>query len=475
MASSGGGKWAAAVALVPVAVVGMVLSVVFVFDTTASAACNPSGSAVVVDPGSVPQGPVAGYSGVQLVNAAHVMVAARGLGLTVRDQQIGVMTAMGESGLRILDFGDAAGPDSRGLFQQRTNGAWGSLADRMDPAISSTNFFTALSRITERESLAPTLVAHQVQRNADPYYYEPFWAPAAQVVQALAGVQTGNGTATTGGQPSAESVYDLGPVAPQTAVVANTLGPMFDVAVVGGFRPGDPQDHGVGLALDFMVDRATGDALAAYAQGQAGALGVKYLIWYQRIWSPERADEGWRPMADRGSPTQNHLDHVHVSLTGAAAGDGGASPCAGQAGVGPVSLSGWAAPAGGPITSGYGPRSSPGGVGSTWHRGLDFGPGCDAPIWSANDGVVASAGPASGFGNLIEVDHGQGVVTRYGHMYDNGVLVRTGDRVSAGQQIGQVGSNGNSTGCHLHFEVQRDGDYVDPQGFLGQVGVQISN
>ena len=373
MASTGGGKnWLVAVLAVPALVLVVLLSVVFVFDTTANAACNPSGSAVAVDPASVPTGPIAGYSGPQLVNAAHVMLAAQRLGLSARDQQIGVMTAMGESGLEVLDHGDAAGPDSRGLFQQRDNGAWGTLADRMDPFRSATSFFKVEGKVPARDSMAPTLVANAVQGNQDPYYYEPFWAPAGEVVQALAGVHAQSPTAAPASSPSAVSRYALGAVQPQTTLVANTLGPMFGIKTVGGYRAG-AQDHGTGLALDFMIDnlsggRGIGDRLAAYAQDHAADLGVSYVIWSQRIWSPERADEGWRPMEDRGSPTQNHMDHVHISLTGEAA-TAAAAVCPEQ-GLGPVSQTGWAAPARGPKKDGYGPAAlTPGNGGSTWHQG----------------------------------------------------------------------------------------------------------
>ncbi len=460
----------------PAMVLGVLLAVVFVFDTTANASCNPSGSAVTVDPTSVPPGPIAGYRGPQLANAANVMLAAQRLGLTLRDQQIGVMTAMGESSLQVLDHGDAVGPDSRGLFQQRDNGAWGTLAERMDPFRSATNFFKVEAGVPSRESMAPTLVANAVQGNADPYYYEPFWAPAGEVVQALGAAREQNSAAAPASTPALPSRYALGAVHPQATVVANTLGPMFGIKTVGGYREG-AQDHGTGLALDFMIDnvpsgRATGDRLAAYVQDHASDLGVTYVIWSQRIWSSERADEGWRPMEDRGSPTQNHMDHVHVSLSGA----GLTADTCPQQRLGPVSQTGWAAPARGPMTSDYGPRPNPGAGGSTWHRGIDLGGGgCDGPIWAANAGTVAYVGPAAGVGNLIEVDHGQGVVTRYGHMYDSGLLVRTGDRVAAGQQIGRIGSNGNSTGCHLHFAVQINGGYVDPKAFLDQVGVTITN
>lgn len=130
---------------------------------------------------------VAGYSGKQLDNAAAIMAAGKTLGLSRKAQTIGVMTAMGESGLRVLDRGDAVGPDSRGLFQQRANGAWGSYADRMDPATSATNFFKALGQVEGWKDLSPTEAAHRTQRNADPYHYQQYWPAAVKATNALSG------------------------------------------------------------------------------------------------------------------------------------------------------------------------------------------------------------------------------------------------------------------------------------------------
>jgi hypothetical protein len=128
---------------------------------------------------------VGGYGPEQLANAAAIIKAGQAMGLSVRDQTIGVMTAMGESSLRVVDHGDAAGPDSRGLFQQRANGAWGSSSDRMNPTISATHFFTALTRIGGRDAMTPTAVAHAVQRNADPDHYTKYWNDAVAVVSRL--------------------------------------------------------------------------------------------------------------------------------------------------------------------------------------------------------------------------------------------------------------------------------------------------
>lgn len=128
---------------------------------------------------------VDGYSREQLKNAASIMGAGKALNLSVNGQMIAVMTALGESGLRVLDSGDAAGPDSRGLFQQRGNGAWGSYSDRMDPTRSATNFIKALQGVPGWELLEPTIAANKVQRNADPYHYQKYWPEAVKIVQAL--------------------------------------------------------------------------------------------------------------------------------------------------------------------------------------------------------------------------------------------------------------------------------------------------
>ena len=89
------------------------------------------------------------------------------------------------------------------------------------------------------------------------------------------------------------------------------------------------------------------------------------------------------------------------------------------------------------------------------------------PIFAARDGDVVAAGPADGFGNWIIIQHtvdGRRVDTVYGHMYDDGVLVKVGQKVTAGQQIGKIGSNGQSTGAHLHLEVWEGGRLPEGAG-----------
>lgn len=172
------------------AVVLLIIALLAFFAPASAAACSPT-SGGRIDPTKVPTTSISGYGHEQLVNAAYIMQAAQDKGLNVRDQTIGVMTAMGESSLRVLDYGDAVGPDSRGLFQQRDN--WGPLSERMDPYISAGKFFDAMVRNVpdpERQTLAPTLVAHRTQINADPYHYERFWVPATAIVAALSGLDS---------------------------------------------------------------------------------------------------------------------------------------------------------------------------------------------------------------------------------------------------------------------------------------------
>jgi len=115
-----------------------------------------------------------------------------------------------------------------------------------------------------------------------------------------------SGAACPGGS-GVESGLTSSTVAVHRAVCA-----AFPGLVYGGLRPGDPGEHGSGQALDIMVTGAKGDEIAAYLQQHAGELGVDNLIWKQRIWFVGKPHGAWKGMADRGSVTANHYDHVHV-------------------------------------------------------------------------------------------------------------------------------------------------------------------
>ena len=116
------------------------------------------------------------------------------------------------------------------------------------------------------------------------------------------------------------------------------------------------------------------------------------------------------------------------------------------------------------ISSGFGYRSDPFTGAGAFHAGLDFKGPIGAPIYAAAKGVVSFAGVKSGYGNCIEIDHGNGLLTRYAHMSAFRAVI--GQLVSAGDAIGAIGSTGRSTGPHLHFEVRINGNPVNPRPFL---------
>ena len=116
------------------------------------------------------------------------------------------------------------------------------------------------------------------------------------------------------------------------------------------------------------------------------------------------------------------------------------------------------------ITSGYGRRADPFSGGRAFHRGVDFSARRGDPVMAVADGVVSYAGWRSGYGNVVEVDHGNGYVTRYAHNTSNSV--RVGDLVRTGQEVAKAGSTGRSTGTHVHFEVWENGRVLNPRQFL---------
>ena len=116
------------------------------------------------------------------------------------------------------------------------------------------------------------------------------------------------------------------------------------------------------------------------------------------------------------------------------------------------------------LSSSYGYRHDPFTGASAMHSGLDFPGPLGTPILAAAPGKVAFVGRRSGYGNVVEVDHGQGIMTRYAHL--SGFNTSVGARVAAGQQIAKMGSTGRSTGSHLHFEVRLNGVAVNPRRFL---------
>jgi murein DD-endopeptidase MepM/ murein hydrolase activator NlpD len=127
-------------------------------------------------------------------------------------------------------------------------------------------------------------------------------------------------------------------------------------------------------------------------------------------------------------------------------------------------------PSGRPVREGYissyfGERMDPFNGEQAMHKGVDFATDAGADVLAVASGIVTWAGPREGYGNLIEINHGNGYTTRYAHNAQT--VVAVGDTVQRGQAIAVVGSTGRSTGPHVHFEVLRDGLQIDPMVYVG--------
>ena len=127
-------------------------------------------------------------------------------------------------------------------------------------------------------------------------------------------------------------------------------------------------------------------------------------------------------------------------------------------------------PTGRPVTEGYissafGERMDPFDGEEAFHRGVDFAADAGSAVLAVATGIVTWSGPRAGYGVLVEVSHGNGYVTRYGHT--SRVLVKVGETVERGEAIAEVGSTGRSTGPHVHFEVLRNGAQINPAAFVG--------
>jgi murein DD-endopeptidase MepM/ murein hydrolase activator NlpD len=232
-------------------------------------------------------------------------------------------------------------------------------------------------------------------------------------------------------------------VDPRLAEASRALEAMLVKQIVTSSRAfGGGESAGSSVRADMFASTLA-DAVAA-----TGGLGIAEQL--SRSLTPGAAATGGAPV-----PLPSALAHV---------------PSGSSRGPLANALEALALPVAGRVTSGYGSRHDPLSGGDSIHTGVDVGAPEGTPIRVPAGGVVLSAGPKGGYGNAVEVDHGNGLVTLYGHAAE--VLVSPGEFVQPGQEIATVGTSGRSTGPHLHFEVRAGGRPIDPSRVLKKYGLR---
>jgi murein DD-endopeptidase MepM/ murein hydrolase activator NlpD len=217
----------------------------------------------------------------------------------------------------------------------------------------------------------------------------------------------------------------------------------------------DAEKDAIAAREDAVADAARvlqekSDQLAALKAAQAASQAAALAVRQQKQGALKGVNQDLAELEKQ----ENQLLAESQAITGVVGGGG-------STGTGSGSLS-W--PVSGPVTSPFGWRIHPILGYKKFHTGIDIGVGYGVPIHSAAAGTVIYATWMGGYGNVIIVDHGNGLSTLYAHQ--SSLAVGSGARVARGQTIGYVGSTGFSTGPHLHFEVRVNGNPVDPMGYL---------
>ncbi|WP_234356349.1 M23 family metallopeptidase [Blastococcus sp. Marseille-P5729] len=218
-------------------------------------------------------------------------------------------------------------------------------------------------------------------------------------------------------------------------------------------------------ALDEMTMKVgAANAELATLQAEKAQLDQQLFAAEQALFELENQQQSYQDWVAQQQAAED-------AAANAAASQAAAEAAAAQSGPGPSSApsgnGSWARPAGGTFTSCFCPRWG------TFHYGIDIANKMMTPIYAAGSGTVMKAGSANGFGQAIYIQHDDGYVTVYGHM--EALFVSAGQRVSAGQHIAGMGTRGQSTGVHLHFEVSKGmyGTRIDPVPWLAARGIKV--
>lgn len=445
-----------------------------------------TGTVVEANAGAAPS-----LSTEQVGNARVIWQVAQDLKLGDRAAVVGIATAMQESVLRNLDYGDR---DSEGLFQQRPVSGWGTPAQIRNPRLSALAFYgraththnPGLVDVSGWQKMSVAQAAQAVQRSAFPSAYAKHEKPAAGLValfrsKAPAGTPEGQaaldsamcGNADAAQCPATRMSVEAGLTPDALRVlrcVKNGWPQITSYAGIGDRPSNVDRDHQEGRAVDVMIPgyqtaagRQLGQTIADWVVANRAKLGIKYVIWNARIWSVQRAKEGWRACGSGQAScysgtddTAAHRDHVHVSVFGSQAGSSSTGP------TGPIVR---------PVDH-YVLTARFGQCSSHWancHTGLDFAAPTGTPDRAIMGGTVIWTRWGGAYGNLTKIQHPNNVQSWYAHQSSR--RVKVGDTVTAGQVIGTIGATGNVTGPHLHLEVRVRGNPVDPDHWLSTHGV----
>lgn len=491
--------------------------------------------------------------------------------LKPRAAVIAVATSMQESKLVNVGYGDNAGPDSRGLFQQRD--PWGPLEVRMNPQKSAKLFLDRLVKVKNWNTIPLTQAAQKVQISGFPDAYAPWEEFAKWVLQeykkdggnAKGGNSTtaaaGDGTVANIERVALEDGSDKVTYKPQPddrfwnesrnsndsrAVYLASRSKWSQIKDYGGYakRSGNSAkaDHPKGKAVDIMIPNykseagiSLGNDVSAYFQANAEKYGVTYIIWRNKSWAV--GAKSWKPYNGGGVYSGSqlddntlHMNHVHVSVKGdggqydkeSVSGgatntiENGATPeqadcgqSAGEAqlagnintdgGVSSIIKGDWASPLPkGSVRSKFGYRGCFAGIScnkwATTHYGLDIadgvgkGSGVGSPVYAPTKMKVTLVRDAGGnnynggYGISIMAQSlvDPGYVFDFHHFAPGTLNVKVGDVIDKGQFIARAGTTGNSTGIHLHFQVQKPGanaskmihsEAIDPAPIMKKAGI----
>lgn len=511
------------------ALLGLLLIPVMLFDAATGALTGSCGTDAELPAGAAaaPTDPAVLVEA-QARNARIIVAVGEQMGVPAQGIVIAVATASQESALRMLANDgtgelrpeqedvdrslqfphDGVGRDhgSVNMFQQQYPW-WGSLEELMDPQVAAMKFYERLLQVDGWETMPVTVAAQTVQGSAFPDAYAQHEVMARRIHAQYAGAGAAAPPlprSAANPQPSASesdtrdvlcgtgAALDC-PASTDTAVrdaeqgltpdalrvircLAQEFGPRSWSTI--GDRPASvDRDHQEGRAVDAMIadyrspeGKALGDRLANWVITHADALGVKYVIWHEKIWTRHGDGVGtpgsWAPYThpDGGTgDTVAHRDHVHISVYGSAAGTAGQGSRGGAGARLPIDPGKYA------ISSYYGPRDG------RFHAGIDFAATSGTPLYAVTGGTVTQASDlGDGYGECVRIVDGD-TETLYAHQVTGSISVKVGDTVAAGAPIGAVGSTGDSSGPHLHFEVRLRGRAIDPVPYLTGLGLDPQN